>query len=280
MSVGIPIEGWRQLLRPEGAEKVSAKVGVVLLDRLFVRSLSGWEDSENRVREIDDHGKRISSCHDSPVVGHPRVKHTLEMLARKGWRWPRMQGDVRRYMEGCTVCRKVKPRTSWNVNLLKTFGVPGALWEVMSWDLIGPLPKSRMFNAIVTMVDMKMKAIKLEPANVTISVIGAAVVMWDQVYQEKGLPMKVISDWGPQFISWFMRELYQLLGVEGNLSMVYHPQTDGQTEQVNREVEKYLWMFTNYQQDDWVDWLPLTKFSYNNTISESTGYSPFFLNRG
>jgi hypothetical protein len=50
-----------------------------------------------------------------------------------------------------------------------------------------------------------------------------------------------------------MKELYRLLEIEGNLSMAYHPQTDRQTERINQEVEKYLRMFTNHQQDNWVD---------------------------
>jgi hypothetical protein len=62
--------------------------------------------------------------------------------------------------------------------------------------------------------------------------------------------------------------------------MAYHPQTDSQTEWINQEVKKYLQMFTSHQQDDWADWLPLAKFSHNNTINESTGHSPFYLSKG
>jgi hypothetical protein len=150
----------------------------------------------------------------------------------------------------------------------------------MAWDLVGPLPESRTYNAIVTMVDTKTKAIKLEPADITITARGAAVVMKNRVYWEEGLPAKVISDRGPQFVSGFMKELYSLLGIEGNPSTAYHPQTDGQTERTNREVEKYLRMFVNNQQDDWVDWLPLAEFSYNNAVDEATGQTPFYLNKG
>jgi hypothetical protein len=77
-----------------------------------------------------------------------------------------------------------------------------------------------------------------------------------------------------------MKELYSLLGIEGNPSMAYHPQMDSQTERMNREVKKFLRMFTNFQQDDWVDWLPLAEFTYNNTVNESTGQTPFYLNKG
>jgi hypothetical protein len=49
----------------------------------------------------------------------------------------------------------------------------------------------------------------------------------------------------------FTCELMRLLGIKQNISTAYHPQTNGQTERVNQEVEKYLWAFVNYQQDDW-----------------------------
>jgi hypothetical protein len=64
----------------------------------------------------------------------------------------------------------------------------------MAWDLIGPLPESRTYNAIVTMVDIRTKAIKLEPVDITITVRGAAVVMKNRIFREEGLPAKVISD--------------------------------------------------------------------------------------
>src|SRR3979490_1138690 len=65
-----------------------------------------------------------------------------------------------------------------------------------------------------------------------------------------------------------------------NPSTAYHPQTDGQMERINQEVEQYLRLFVNHRQDDWVEWLPLTEFSYNDKIQMLTGYSPFYLNYG
>jgi transposase InsO family protein len=110
--------------------------------------------------------------------------------------------------------------------------------------------------------------------------MGAVVIMRDQVYHKEGLPAKVYSDQRPQFVSRFMKHLYTLLGIEENLSTAYHPQTDGQTERINYEVKKYLRMFTNHRQDNWVDWLPLAEFMYNNIVNEVMGYTPFFLNKG
>ena len=65
-----------------------------------------------------------------------------------------------------------------------------------------------------------------------------------------------------------------------NLSTAHHPQTDGQTERVNQILEQYLRCTVSYQQEDWVDFLAMAEFSYNNSIHASTKVSPFFANYG
>ena len=62
--------------------------------------------------------------------------------------------------------------------------------------------------------------------------------------------------------------------------MAYDPQTDGHTEWINQEVKQYLQIYVNHLQDDWVEWLPIAEFSYNNKIQMSTGYSSFSANHG
>ena len=81
-------------------------------------------------------------------------------------------------------------------------------------------------------------------------------------------------------MSRFSRELASLLGIRLTPSTTYHPQTNGQTEHVNQEIETYPHMFINHCQDNWADWLPLGKFSYNNHIHAATHHTPFELDTG
>jgi len=60
----------------------------------------------------------------------------------------------------------------------------------------------------------------------------------------------------------------------------YHPEGDGQTEQTNQTLEQYLWVYCNYQQDNWSEHLQLAEFAYNNSPSATTGVTPFFANKG
>ena len=77
-----------------------------------------------------------------------------------------------------------------------------------------------------------------------------------------------------------MKELYWLLGIELASSTAYHPQTDGQTEQVNQELEQFIWLFMNECQDNWNSLIPLAEFAYNNHVHSSTQQTPFFLDTG
>ena len=73
----------------------------------------------------------------------------------------------------------------------------------------------------------------------------------DNVWQLHGLPESIISDRGPQFTAGVMKELNGLLGIETKLSIAFHLQTDGQTKRMNQELEQYLRMFIDHQQEQW-----------------------------
>ena len=70
------------------------------------------------------------------------------------------------------------------------------------------------------------------------------------------------------------------LGMERQLSTAYHPQTDSQTERINQEIGTFLWHYVNYQQDNWIDWLAVAEFQYNDKKHAVIGRTPFELNFG
>src|SRR5882724_1379430 len=107
-----------------------------------------------------------------------------------------------------------------------------------------------------------------------------ACIFLSQVFAKHGTLTDIVSNWGKHFISQFWWLLCQLLGIKANLLTAYHPETDGRTEQVNQILEQYLWVYINYQQDDWVNLLPLAEFAYNNMLHSATMVTPFFANKG
>ena len=82
---------------------------------------------------------------------------------------------------------------------------------------------------------------------------GLAKLFRDNVWKLHGLPESIISDRGPQFAAGLMRELNRMLGIESKLSTAFHPQTDGQMERFNQELEQYLRMFIDHRQEQWPD---------------------------
>jgi len=94
------------------------------------------------------------------------------------------------------------------------------------------------------------------------------------------LPKSIISDRGPQFAAGLMRELNGLLGIETKLLIAFHPQTDGQMERMNQELEQYLQMFIDHCQEQWPEWLGMAEFAYNNKTHTGTKVSPFEANSG
>ena len=77
-----------------------------------------------------------------------------------------------------------------------------------------------------------------------------------------------------------MKELNRILGIQTKLSMAFHPQTDGQTERMNQELEQYLQFFVEHRQKDWPEWLAAAEFAINNKVNMATKVSPFMANYG
>jgi len=147
-------------------------------------------------------------------------------------------------------------------------------------DFIEGLPLSDGHDTILVVVCHLTKMALFIPTFRDIDAEDLARIFLSQVFAKHGTPTDIVSDWGKHFISHFWRSLCQLLGIKANLSTAYHPETDGQTEWVNQVLEQYLRVYINYQQDNWVNLLPLAEFAYNNTSHSATMVTPFFANKG
>src|SRR5882724_5881337 len=147
-------------------------------------------------------------------------------------------------------------------------------------DFIEGLPLSNGHDTILVVVCHLTKMALFIPTFHDIDAEDLAHIFLSQVFAKHGTPTDIISDQGKHFISQFWWSLCQLLGIKANLSTAYHPETDGQTKWVNQILEQYLWVYINYQQDDWVNLLPLAEFAYNNTSHSVTMVTPFFTNKG
>ena len=163
---------------------------------------------------------------------------------------------------------------------LKPLPIPEQRWDTISVDFIVELLKVHGYDAVMNIVDLVSKQSHFLPTNTTVTALGAARLYLTHIWKHHSLPKQVVSDRGLQFIAKFTQELYRLLGIKLAATTAYHPQGDGQTERVNQELEQYLRLFVNKQQDDWDDLLPLAEFQYNNHIHSATQQTPFMLDTG
>ncbi|MBW0574005.1 hypothetical protein O181_113720 [Austropuccinia psidii MF-1] len=145
----------------------------------------------------------------------------------------------------------------------------------LSMDFITQLPLSNSFDSILVIVDRFSKMAVFIPTMSSITSLYLAHLFIKNIFSKHGLPSIIVSDRGSLFVSFWTNRCQQLK-ISRDMSTAYHPETDGQTERVNQILEKYLWMYVSYHQDDWNTWLPLAKFSYNNSDHYSTKQSPFF----
>jgi hypothetical protein len=152
------------------------------------------------------------------------------------------------------------------------------LFQQVSVGLITDLPASLGFDSVMVVVDHGLtKGVIISPCHENIDAAGVACLFFRTVFTRFGLHDRCISDRGLQFASAFARELARLLKYDLTLSSAYHPQTDGETEHLNQELETYLQIFCDGQPERWADLLPMAEYSHNLARHSSTRKSPFSL---
>ena len=217
--------------------------------------------------------------HDMPIAGHRRQWKTVELVTRNYW-WPGVTKEVKRYVEGCDQCQRMKNRAEMPAGKLKPNQVPEKPWQHISVDFITKLLVSKGHDSILVVCDRFSKMSHFVATTEKTTAEGLARLFRDNVWKLHRLPESVISDKGPQFAAGMTKELNKMLGIETKLSTAYHTETDGQTERTNQELEQYLRMYVNHRQNNWAKWLATAEFAFNNKIHTATKMLLFQVNYG
>jgi len=226
----------------------------------------------------------IQAIHDSQEVGHPGLAKTLFHL-KKSYYWPNMHLIVAQYLRNCHNCRRAKTSRDKYHGLLNPLQLADRPWRHISMDFVVKLPQTKKgYNCMAVIVCRLTKRQILEPMvegdKGTSAEETAKLVYLNMRRQGVGMIDSFVSDRGPQWDCEFWAHLCRLWKIKRLMSTAFHPQTDGQTEIVNQETERFIRTYTNYQQDDWDTWLPEAEAAMNANPSATTGISPFFATNG
>ena len=147
-------------------------------------------------------------------------------------------------------------------------------------DFITKLPVSKGHDSILVVCDRFSKMSHFVVTTEKMMAEGLARMFRNNIWKLHGLLKSVILDRRPQFMAGLTRELNKMLGIETKLSTAYHPETDGQMERTNQELEQYLRIYVNHRQNNWAKWLAMAEFVFNNKVYTATKTSPFQVNYG
>jgi hypothetical protein len=188
---------------------------------------------------------------------------------------PEMKQQLRKFIKHCDTCQRHKVDSTKPAGLLQPLPIPEHVWSDISMDFIDGLPNSYGKTTIFVVVDRLSKYGHFTLIKHPYTASQVAQIFFEAIFRLHGIPTSIVCDRDPVFTGLFWRELFRLNGTKFKFSSAYHPQTDGQTEVVNRTIEMYLRCFTSAMPKQWVKWLPWVEYCYNTSFHSATKHTPF-----
>ncbi|GMI85390.1 hypothetical protein HRI_002208300 [Hibiscus trionum] len=216
----------------------------------------------------------LREFHESKLGGHSGINRTYRRLSANFY-WQSMRQDVRHYVRNCQICQRMKSESLRPAGLLQPLPIPVQVFEDLALDFIVGLPKSNGKEAILVVVDRLTKYGHFFALPKKFDSKLVAKILVQGIIKLHGIPKSLVSDRDRIFISAVWTEMAKLQGTELCISFAYHPQTDGQTEALNRCLEMYLRCMAYDDPSKWEQYLPWAEYWYNTAYQNSAGMTPF-----
>ena len=220
----------------------------------------------------------LGQHHNLPLHAHQGRERMLKMIASRYY-WPRMAEDVKRWTNSCESCVKRKTPRKMNVGLT-TDALATEPWAVVGIDLVGECIETTSGNKwILTVTDHFTRwpiAVAIPDKKAT----TVARVLYEHLITEHGAPRKILTDQGKEFVNEAVGLMCKKWGIKKVETGGYNPQANGACERFHRWLNSAMTQLYDRKSPDWDEYLPAISFAYRVSQNDSTGYSPFFLNRG
>ncbi len=214
--------------------------------------------------------KLLQDHHEVPCKGHMGYEKTVASLSASFY-WKDLKSDVKSFVRTCPDCQRNKASTQKPIGFLQPLQPETARWTSITMDLIPDLPvTSRGHDAVYVVVDRMSKMIRIIPLQKNRTAESVAHKFYENVYRHHGFPSEIISDRDSIFMSKFWETLFKRVQVTLKPSSSYHPETDGQTERMNRKIEEMLRCYVNHHQSNWDEFLVDIEVAYNSSPHATT----------
>ncbi|MCO5591129.1 hypothetical protein L7F22_045110 [Adiantum nelumboides] len=193
--------------------------------------------------------KVLIEYHAPSYAGHRGIDATVKAV-NSFFYWPTLRRDVDAFLRLCLVCQKVKFDKQKAPGLLQPLPIPDKPWESIEMEFIFYMPKIKSEH----MVKLFMH----------------------KVFKYHGMPQSIVSDRDPRMT----KALFENMGTTLKFSSLFHPQTDGHSEEANYTILDLLESYVSEHKATWEHYLPLVEYAYNNNVHTSTGKAPFEIVEG
>jgi transposase InsO family protein len=214
----------------------------------------------------------LEQAHDSKIGGHFGVEKTLDKLKSIGW-WSTIKEDTEMWIKHCKGCQRMKIGTLSTAAPMKPI-VATYLGEIWAAD-IAVLSTCTKGNRHLFVMSEYLSKWVITAALASFDTDHIIPIILFEVCLKLGVPNRLITDNGSNFISEAMNQVCTRLGIRRSLTAVEHPQTDGLVERLNRTIKTSLAICADNNPFEWDEHLPFVTFAYNTAKQSSTGYSPF-----
>ena len=226
--------------------------------------------------------KVLETVHNS-TVGHAGVMVTLSRVLRANKEWasrPVMIEQIDQFISGCSVCQKFRKRHNRRTD--ERFVIEGNPFTELSVDIL-KLPKRDCHDNlyVVVIVDSFSRWVSLEAVPDKTALSAARAII--RAIGNFGVPLKIRSDGGKEFINNILAGLEYIMGVNHHTVMPYHHEGNSLAEKANRSVLENLSnlifdkRYILNGEHQWSDLLPLVQRIMNASFNSSIGCSPAAL---